>query len=134
MKKYCFFLLLSMSSLNSVFAGYIRLYNNTGNRLSVVIESFSGSFLDEMIIEAQDSRTWTDTYDNPTDYRGVNKPLRPSAVSRTPYTVSWYCTNGQDDPYSVCTNVAEGSLVMANSCSGLKGCEIQPQPGSSGSK
>ncbi len=132
MKKTLFFLLAMSAQI--AFAGTIRLYNNTYTQLSVVIESFDGSFLDEFIVNAQDSFGWTDSYDNPTDFRGTSKPLQQSSISRTPYTVSWYCTGGQQEPYSVCTNVAEGSLVTPNGCSGQKECPLPTLPNSGAPK
>jgi len=121
MKKIIAFLFLALFSAASAFAGSIRLKNNSDQRLRVIVDSASGMSLGEVIIDSGQSLTWTDTYGNRTNNRGARTPLQYGDASNTPYTVSWYCMSGE--PYSVCTDVAVGSLIMSDSCDGLKACK-----------
>lgn len=121
MNKIIGFLLLALFCATTAFAGSIRLKNNSDQKLRVIVDSADGVSLGEVIIDSGQSLTWTDTYGYKTNNRGAKKPLQHADASITPYTVSWYCMSG--DPYSVCTDVAVGSLIMADSCDGLRGCK-----------
>lgn len=121
MNKSMGFLLLVLFTATTAFAGSIRLKNNSNEKLRVIVDSVDGAHLGEVLIDSQQTLTWTDTYGYKTNNRGAKKSLQQADSSITPYTVSWYCMSG--GPYSVCTDVAVGSLVMADSCDGLRACK-----------
>ncbi|MBI3236297.1 MAG: hypothetical protein HYZ48_01100 [Chlamydiales bacterium] len=115
-------LLLILSFLSvSLHAGSIRLKNNSRYQLRVIVEGSDGSHLGEVLIKAQDSLNWTDTYGQRSNNRGAQKPLQRGDSSKTPYTISWYCMDG--GLYSSCSDVAVGSLIMANACPGPRTCK-----------
>lgn len=127
MKRRLSFLWMMLAISSSLCAASVRLKNDTFVQLRVIVEGFDGSMLGEVIIDPQQSMTWTDDYGFKANNRGAKKPLQSTQMSKTPYTVSWYCMSG--DPYSVCTDVAAGSLVMADACSGLRGCNPNQKKG-----
>jgi hypothetical protein len=118
-------MMLPLSS--SLCAASVRLKNDTFVQLRVIVEGFDGSILGEVIVDPQQSMTWTDDYGFRANNRSARQPLQSTEMSKTPYTVSWYCMSG--DPYSVCTDVAAGSLVMADACSGTRGCNPNAKEG-----
>ena len=122
-----FFLFLLLGSSLSLHAGSIRLKNNSKHELRVIVEGSDGSHLGEVLIKAQDSLNWSDTYGNRSSNRPARKPLQQSDSSKTPYTVFWYCMDGE--LYSSCSGVAVGSLVMSNACPGPKTCKENQKQG-----
>ncbi len=111
-------------------AGTIRLTNNSPYDLRVVIRGADGSFLGELVVKSQNETVWTDTYGQYGMYGGGNATANQSYLSKTPYTVLWYCLDGAD--YAVCDTVATGAMVTAQSCLGARMCkpnkkEVYPQ-------
>lgn len=127
MKRWISMLCLALGFATALEAGSIRLKNNSNQKLRVMVEGADGSNLAEYVMNPQSTQTWTDVYGYRTTNRGSRKPLQSSDVSKTPYTVSWYCMSG--DPYSICTDVAVGSLVMSDSCDGERGCNSKTKKG-----
>lgn len=115
-----------------LFAGSIRLVNNSPYDLRAVIRGADNSFLGEVIVKSQRESDWTDTYGNYGTYGGANARENQSSRSRTPYTVLWYCLEGGD--YGVCDTVATGAMVTSSSCIGARMCKpvkkekYPPQP------
>ena len=107
-------LLLTVSS----YAGSVRLLNDSPYVLRAVIRGNDGSFLGEMVLNPEYGTTWTDSYD-------LNM-LHQSPRSRTPYTVLWYCMDGNS--FSICNNVSSASTVTAQGCDGARICKPQPPP------
>lgn len=93
----------------------IRLFNNSVYDLRAVVRGSNGSFLGEMLIRAQNSATWYNTY-GPYQSR---VPIQQNR-SQTPYVVVWYCLNGEQ--FSGCDTVATGAIVEALSCLGPRTC------------
>jgi hypothetical protein len=107
------FLLLG-AFLEQLEAGSVRLVNNTPYKLRVVVRGNDGSFMGELVIDPHGTNTWTD------GFAGM-----PGNNTLTPYTVLWYCIEG--DPFSTCYPVAPGTTVLALGCDGPKECHPQKQ-------
>ncbi len=101
----------------TAYAGSVRLLNDSPYVLRAVIRGNDGSFLGEMIINPQYGTTWTDTNLN---------MLQQSPRSRTPFTVLWYCMDGNS--FSICNDVAAAATVTAQGCSGARICKPPPPP------
>jgi hypothetical protein len=102
---------LHLCVFGGAFANSVNLFNNTDYKLKATILAADGTVLEEVVLDSRDASTWADDF-----YQfGYN----PSS-SMTPYTVQWYCMKGQ--PFGVCTDVAAGSIVLAQNCSGLQEC------------
>ena len=102
-------------------AGTIRLINNSPYDLRTVIRGADGSFLGEVVVKSQHETVWTDTYGQFGLYGGANPNMNQNYLSKTPYTVLWYCLDGAD--YAVCDTVSTGALVSAQSCLGARMCK-----------
>jgi hypothetical protein len=102
----------------SLEAGSVRLVNDSPYKLRVVIRANDGTFLGEMVIAPQSTSGWTDGY--------AGLPGGADATrSQTPYTVLWYCLEG--DPFSMCNPVPTASTVTAMTCDGARQCRPQKQ-------
>ncbi|MDR2539920.1 MAG: hypothetical protein LBC45_04955 [Chlamydiales bacterium] len=96
----------------------IRLFNDSVYDLRAVVRGADGSFLAEMLIRAQNSAIWHNTY-GPYQSR---VPIQQSR-SQTPYVVVWYCLSGEQ--FSICDTVATGGVVEALSCLGTRTCKTR---------
>ena len=105
----------------SCYASSVRLINDSPNQLRAVIRGADGSYLGEMVINPQNSSTWTDTYGQSGSFGQGNAYEERSTRSQTPYTVIWRCLDGGD--YSICTNVSTGGTVTAQGCDGNRYCK-----------
>jgi|SRR5579872_6419525 len=102
-------------------AGTIHLLNDTPFMLRAVVRGNDGTYLGEVVIQPEQSSTWTDTYGQ-TGHFGKGEVNKEYATrSQTPYTVRWSCMDGND--FSVCDNVATGGTVSANACDGRRICK-----------
>ncbi|MGE5195774.1 MAG: hypothetical protein ACM3JI_00410 [Anaerolineae bacterium] len=115
-----FFFFCACSAISSVDAGSVRLLNDSPYRLRAVVRGNDGAYLGEVIINPQHSSNWSDTYGQ-AGYAG--KGLMENTYSQTPYTVLWYCMNGDD--YAICNTVPTGGTVMAQSCMGSRMCKAE---------
>lgn len=106
-----------------LFAGTVRLVNNSPYDLRAVIRGSDGSFLGEMVVKSQRESVWTDTYGQYGTFGGSNATQNNNNRSITPYTVLWYCLDGAD--YAVCDTVSTGALVMSQGCMGARMCKPQ---------
>ncbi len=104
-------------------AGTVRLINNSPYDLRAVIRGSDGSFLGEIVVKSQKETVWTDTYGQFGTYGGATPNLNDNYRSQTPYTVLWYCLDGND--YAVCDTVSTGALVMSQGCMGSRMCKPQ---------
>ncbi len=127
MNKYFLFFLTSFFAATSLYADAVRLKNNSNHKLRVIVEGSDGTHLGEVIIDSHQSLNWTDTYGYKANNKGAKRPLQLGDRSKVPFTITWYCMNG--DPYSECTNVAAGSLVMSDGCEGDKACKPKQKSG-----
>jgi len=104
-----------------LFAGSVRLVNNSPYDLRSVIRGADGTYLGEVVVKSQKESSWTDTYGNYGTYGGANAGVNQNYRSRTPYTVLWYCLDGGD--YAVCDTVATGAVVTSQGCMGSRMCK-----------
>lgn len=100
-----------LCALSSAWANSVNLFNNTDYKLRAVVLAADGTVLDEVILNSRDASTWADDF-----YQFGYNP----ASANTPYTVNWYCMNGQ--PFAACTDVSAGSVVLAQNCTGAQEC------------
>jgi hypothetical protein len=105
MKKMIFLSLFMLCCQIVGWCNSVNLFNNTDFRLKAVVISADGTVLDEVILNSRDASTWADDF-----YQFGSDPK----MSRTPYTVNWYCMSGK--PFGTCTDVASGSVVLAQNC------------------
>jgi len=122
MAKFLWLFLLAPSFL---LAGTVRLINNSPYDLRAVIRGGDGSYLGELVVRAQKESIWTDTYGQYGMYGGSNPSMNDNYRSKTPYTVLWYCLDGND--YAVCDTVSTGAVVTAQGCAGARMCKPQKQ-------
>lgn len=115
MKKLLILCLIS----TGLFAGSIRLYNDSPYKLRAVIHGADGTYLGEMIVLPEHFNTWSDAY--PSFGPGGQQYSPSPNRTMTPYTVQWYCLDG--DEYGISVNVATGAAVSAESSSGPKFCK-----------
>ncbi|MFI5333867.1 MAG: hypothetical protein ACHQT8_01720 [Chlamydiales bacterium] len=118
--KTALFLLFFVTS--SLFAGSVRLINDSPYRLRAVIRGNDSSYLGEVVLNAAHVSTWNDTSGQLGHFGKGNAYQEQSTRSQTPYTVLWYCLEGNAD-YSVCNMIATGSTVTAQSCQGARQCK-----------
>jgi hypothetical protein len=104
-----FFLFLSMQAWSDM----LTLVNDSSMQLSAEIQDATGATLEEVVIDAGDSTTWSLNY----EYYGYeSQPQAPT----TPYTVNWYCMSG--DLFGTCMDVDSDTTVRAQSCGGAQQC------------
>jgi hypothetical protein len=105
---------------SAVFAESVVLVNDTHYKLTAQIRAADGTDLGKLDINPQQTMTWS-------NFSGTTGSIQYYDVSQTPYTVLWFCNNGDAaTPFSVCTGVSSGSTITAHSCDGVKSCQ-QPQ-------
>jgi len=99
-------------------AGTVRLVNDSPYKLRAVVRGNDGSFLGEVVINPQNTSTWTD------GFQGL-APGFNTTKTQTPYTVLWYCLEG--DAFATCPNVGTGGTAIAMGCDGPKQCRPAKQ-------
>ena len=104
----------------------VFLLNDSPFMLKATIVAANGQNLGDKEVAQNQSMYFEDQLgsSNPT---GVTPPggYQNYANSLTPYTVFWYCKEG--NLYSVCENVGAGALASANAGQGTKYCKIPPK-------
>jgi hypothetical protein len=97
----------------------VTLLNDTPYTLQATIYDANGTLLGEFTINSREATLWSDDYEN--------FGMESQYASQVPYTVNWYCMNG--NAYGTCEDVAAGATVTAQSCGGDQECpEQQMQP------
>jgi hypothetical protein len=120
-KRFIFLVLSLVFFPYFIYAGTVRLINNSPYDLRAVIRGGDGSFLGEIVVKSQKESVWTDTYGQYGMYGGSNSNMNENYRSKTPYTVLWYCLDGAD--YAVCDTVSTGAVVTAQGCAGARMCK-----------
>jgi hypothetical protein len=115
-----FFISIFFSAAALVHAGSVRLFNNSSFDLRAVVRGADGSYLGEVVVRAQNTAVWTDSYVYAGGYRGPNAQVESGYRSKTPYVVIWYCMDGKD--YAVCDTVSTAAVVQALGCPGARTC------------
>lgn len=108
-----FFFLFFLMVASQVWAGAVRLVNDTAYKLRAVIRAADGTYLGEVIVNPQQTMQWNDYWGGIGYYN----------QSQTPYTVVWFCVDGGD--FSICNSVASGATITAFSCDGTRSCRPQ---------
>lgn len=109
-------------------AAMLTLINDTEYDLKVKIMGSSGMELAEMVIQSQFNYKWTDTFGYSSHFGTGNMHDEHMVASHQPYTVSWYCMNG--NRYSYCNKVKPESTVRAKHCLLDQRCApTKPPPG-----
>lgn len=121
LRKWIFLTLSLMLAPYLLFAGSVRLINNSPYDLRAVIRGGDGSFLGEVVVKSQKESVWTDSYGQYGMYGGANAGANQDSRSKTPYTVLWYCLDGYD--YAVCDTVSTGAVVTSQGCMGARMCK-----------
>jgi len=114
MRKLCVLFFLFFSVLQ---ASTLRLENDSPFSLVALVKAADGTLLSQEKIERYTTKTW--------DENGVNigQRKKPSKRSITPFTVVWQCLCGER--FSLCEQVATGSVVRATQGMGTKGCKAE---------
>jgi len=116
MKKLLATILCCVQSM--CWANSVSLFNDSDYTLRTTIYDANGTLLGEFVLNPRDASDWSDD--------DMNFGTEMQYISQLPYTVNWYCMGGS--PYGVCTNVASGALVTAQSCGGTQECQQQQPP------
>ncbi len=101
-----------------LFAGSLRLYNDSSYKLRAVIRGADGTYLGEMVVLPEHFNTWSDAYSS---FGPGGQQQQNSNRTLTPYTVQWYCLDG--DEFGINVNMATGAAVLAESSNGPKFCK-----------
>ncbi len=117
--RFLFYVALSMMC-TLLHAGSVRLINNSSYDLRAVIRGSDGSYLGEVVVPAQNSISWQDSYGSVGQSRGPNAQMESGYRSKTPYSVLWYCMDGKD--YGLCDTVSTGAVVLSQGCAGARQC------------
>jgi len=106
-------ILIFVLFVGNVWAGAVRLVNDSAYKLRAVIRAADGTYLGEALVMPQKTTQWNDYWGGIGYYN----------QSQTPYTVVWFCLDGGG--FSVCNNVPSGATVTAHSCDGTRACRPQ---------
>ncbi len=98
-------------------ANSVSLFNDSPYTLTAILYDANGNQLGEFVLNPRDASEWSDD--------SFNFGTESQYASQVPYTVNWNCMSGNS--YGVCTDVAAGSLVTAQSCGGVQECPKQQQ-------
>lgn len=110
MKTISFIIALFVSHM--AYAGSVRLVNDSTYKLQAIVQASDGSSLGEVVVNPRQTMSWND----------YNAGVGAYNQSRTPYTVQWYCMDGNS--FSTCANVSTGSIVQAMSGVGSRACKV----------
>lgn len=112
------FLILALLSISTLFAGSVRIMNDSPFPLKAEVISSDGNSKGKMSLNPQQQVTWQDSSS------GAN------VWSQTPYTVIFTCKDGKQ--FGVLSNVQQGATVTALTSSGIRYC--QPEKKKDGQK
>jgi hypothetical protein len=113
-------LLISILLIYNIFADSVTLFNDSPFNIIAIIQSANGKVLGQVNLKPNEQSVWSTDYD--VTQLDVDYDV---SSSYTPYTVIWRCS--YEGFYSVCTNVASGANVTANSCQGPRYCQPKPK-------
>ena len=121
--KILFFAILSCTT--TLFAGTIRLVNDSPYMLKAVVRGRDGMFLGEMVINSQSDYAWRSANTEKGYYGEGNVYQEQPNTPQIPYTILWFCQDGSE--FSTCTGIAPGSTATALSCPGIRQCKPENQ-------
>ena len=110
-----------------LFAGSLKLINDSPFKLRVEIWGNDDSKIGELVIEKNTFQYWSDVFGEQ-GYQGSFSDINKNySKSRTPYRVAWFCMNGKE--YSTCGQsftegggVVTSGEVTARTCLGTQVC------------
>ncbi len=117
-KKIAFAFFAFCAFLGLLEAGTVFLVNDSPYKLRAVVRGSDGSFLGEVVVIPQSTNKWTDGFAGLPSGQNTTR-------TQTPYTVLWYCLEGQ--PFSTNYPIATGGTAMAMLGDGAKECHPQRQ-------
>ncbi len=100
---------LLLFSFTTLFAGSVRIMNDSPFPLRAEVIAADGSSGGKLLINSQQQVTWQDSYS------GAN------VWSQTPYTVIFTCKDGKQ--FGVLSGVQQGATISALSSSGDRYCQ-----------
>lgn len=104
----------------SLFSASLFLINDSDWKLTSLIKSGDGSYLDQLDLNPNETFRWsTELYDSKVKENQVPK------ASMTPFTVIWQCP--LRGTYSVCYDVPSGATVTASSGVGNHRCTTEEE-------
>lgn len=107
---------------SSIFAGTVRLYNDSSYKLRAVVRGNDGTYLGEMVVLPESTNVWSDQFSyGPGGQSSIQSPN----TTMTPYTVHWACLSG--DEFGVSINIPTGGAAIANSSVGPRYCKPIPR-------
>ncbi len=115
-----FFLLFLFIPGSLLFADAIKLFNDTPFELTAIVQSADGKVVAQKNFAPNEQSVWSSDQKSTEWISSYN-----SSSSYTPYTIIWRCS--YEGYYSVCTDIAAGAMVTANSCPGSKYCKPKPK-------
>lgn len=104
-----------------IFSGSVHLLNDSPFKLRAVIRGADGTHLGETIVYPRHQAQWTDAYSHVGRFGHGNMIDEQTTWSQTPYTILWYCMDGNE--FSVNDNVSVASTVSAQSGTGVRQCK-----------
>jgi len=112
--------LLFFIPITFIFADSVTLYNDSIFELIAIVRSASGKVLAQKTLAPGEQSIWS------TDQITTQLDIEyDSSGSYTPFTVQWQCS--YEGVFSVCYNVASGSIVVATKCPGPHYCKPKPK-------
>lgn len=119
MRKLLFFIMCAPA----LFAGTVRLHNDSPYKLRAVIRGSDGSYLGEMIVLPMHYSTWNGGY---TSFGPNSNAFQPNpSSSQTPYLIHWLCLDGNE--FGVNSFIPTGGMAVAESSDGVRYCKPPPK-------
>ncbi|MBS0628699.1 MAG: hypothetical protein JSS30_00570 [Verrucomicrobia bacterium] len=116
-------ILLLLLSGTSLFAGTVRLHNDSPYKLRAVIRASDGTYMGEMVVLPMHYSTWNGGY---ASFGPHSNAFQPNpAYSQTPYMVHWLCLDG--DEFGVSSFIPSGGLAIAENSDGVRYCKPPPK-------
>jgi len=115
MKKLLLFLMFGPA----LFAGTVRLHNDSPYKLRAVVRGNDGTYLGEMIVLPFHFSTWNGGY---ASFGPNSNAFQPNpSHSQTPYMVQWICLDG--DQFGLNSFIPTGGMAIAESSEGVRYCK-----------
>lgn len=109
------FLICGFLFISSVYAGSLKLYNDSHIEMKASIRGRNGADLGDVLVIPGQTVNWSDTFGQ-SGYSGKSSAGQGrNNASMTPYTVTWRLSK-TDDEYSTCTDVRTGATVTPKEC------------------
>ena len=101
--------------MSSIYAGSLKLYNDTHMEMKVSIRGRDGTELGDLVVPPGQTVNWSDTFGQSGFAGKSSGSQNKSSGSTTPYTVRWRLSKTEDE-YSTCWDVRTGATVTPKEC------------------